>query len=219
MFLEAEEKTPMKASRAEYVAKHFGGTVFTVLKGRKRLGYIWKRRNRAQNGRGCAYFLRKFVSALGCCLCSEKRATEAAHEIAISDGGADTVENILPFCPTHHVLFDRKLLTTEELSILQKYKENQLPQEREAFVRAKALTFGKPKVGRKITISERAANQRARKTTVLRFLANLPAKDDLAYKWFEVTEIELNEELRKLENAENDFTPRGPYRSATISTS
>jgi len=97
MFLEAEEKTPLGANRAKYISDTFGGTTSMVAKGRRRLNYIWKRRPRPAFDRKCAWFFRKFVKAIGCCLCDEKRLTEAAHEIALCEKGEDSINNIIPF--------------------------------------------------------------------------------------------------------------------------
>jgi hypothetical protein len=57
-------------------------------------------------------FLRPFPP---CQICGFDRFTEGAHIIPASLGGPKTCENMLNLCPNHHKLFDRYLLTRQEM--------------------------------------------------------------------------------------------------------
>ena len=57
-------------------------------------------------------FLRPFPP---CQICGFDRFTEEAHIIPASLGGPKTCDNMLNLCPNHHKLFDRYLLTRQEM--------------------------------------------------------------------------------------------------------
>lgn len=44
------------------------------------------------------------------CNCAEQNILEAAHIIAVADGGADNIENGICLCRNHHRMFDKKLI-------------------------------------------------------------------------------------------------------------
>lgn len=220
MFKEAEEKTPLGESRAEYIYKKWGGTEFTVIKARKKLGYQWLRRNYVDITRDSRVYFRRYIASLSCCVCGESRAVDGAHIHALHKGGPDTIENLLPLCPTHHFLFDKNRLNEKELKLISDYQKEQQPKEIEAFQLAKALDFGRfnPK-GKKVKKSDRRWNQLKRKETLLKNLELLPEKGSLAYKWLDVTHESIQEELNNLPFADIPFIPRPRKKSATIPTS
>ena len=44
------------------------------------------------------------------CRCSEEKLLEAAHIIAVKDGGSDDIENGVCLCANHHLMFDSDLI-------------------------------------------------------------------------------------------------------------
>lgn len=67
-----------------------------------------------------------------CCICKwSKSSIDFAHIMPWSEGGKFDFDNILPLCPNHHRLYDRKLLDEQELKEIEihlllakkKYKE------------------------------------------------------------------------------------------------
>lgn len=53
-----------------------------------------------------------------CQICGFTRSVEKAHVIPARFGGQAIPENLLNLCPNHHTLFDRTLLTWEEIEII-----------------------------------------------------------------------------------------------------
>lgn len=198
MFDEADRLTPQGESRAKYIADKFGGTIYTVQRSRQRLKYKWIRRQSRQIDRKSAWFFRKFVNAVGCCICAEPRVTEACHEIAVSKGGKDVLENILPLCPTHHDLHDCGELSPQEVETLESFKKSALVQLREAFTRARSINFGKPKKGRKRTVSERKWNQQQRAATLGYLASLLPPTNSMDHLWIENTAANIKAETAQL---------------------
>ena len=44
------------------------------------------------------------------CRCDEEKLLEAAHIVAVSDGGSDNPENGICLCANHHIMFDKELI-------------------------------------------------------------------------------------------------------------
>lgn len=50
-----------------------------------------------------------------CCICGWSEGTvDLAHLVPDKDGGKCSLDNIAPFCPNHHRLFDNKKFTDEQ---------------------------------------------------------------------------------------------------------
>lgn len=49
-----------------------------------------------------------------CVICGESRNVEIGHLLPACDGGLASPDNLVPLCPSHHVFFDRGLLTQSE---------------------------------------------------------------------------------------------------------
>lgn len=47
------------------------------------------------------------------CRCDEERILEAAHIIAVADGGSDDISNGICLCANHHLMLDSKLITID----------------------------------------------------------------------------------------------------------
>lgn len=67
----------------------------------------------------------KKIMKAKCEICSFSRYTEDCHIIPRKLGGGHTENNIVTLCPNHHKLFDYRLLSKEERSIIE-YKLNNL---------------------------------------------------------------------------------------------
>ena len=50
-----------------------------------------------------------------CAICGENRIVQKCHVIPKECDGSDSEKNVIYLCPTHHELFDKNLLTKEEL--------------------------------------------------------------------------------------------------------
>lgn len=57
---------------------------------------------------------RRWVKGKSCLICGFDRYIEAAHIIPAKAGGPMDDDNLMPLCPNHHRLFDRKALLLEE---------------------------------------------------------------------------------------------------------
>lgn len=44
------------------------------------------------------------------CRCAEEKLLEAAHIVAVADGGTDNPENGICLCANHHIMFDKELI-------------------------------------------------------------------------------------------------------------
>lgn len=56
-----------------------------------------------------------------CVICGFNRVIELAHIIPYNRGGTIHPDNIIALCPNHHTLFDKDLLTADELDIVSDY--------------------------------------------------------------------------------------------------
>lgn len=65
---------------------------------------VWKRDYRFRE-----MILDNYNTKCAVCNCSEEKILEAAHIVAVKDGGKDTLENGICLCCNHHVMFDRGL--------------------------------------------------------------------------------------------------------------
>jgi len=111
-FTEEEQKIIkaliLKKASQKYIAGYLGRNLSQV------------RRFLKSNGLSTAKFYRKtntqqkFYEDVPCLICGEARVVEKAHIIPARSGGPDTLENIMPLCPTHHALFDKDKLYEEE---------------------------------------------------------------------------------------------------------
>ena len=60
----------------------------------------------------------KEIYGSACLICKFDRVIEYAHIVPARNGGTIHPSNILPLCPNHHTLFDKGLLTAEELQAI-----------------------------------------------------------------------------------------------------
>ena len=51
-----------------------------------------------------------------CIICQEKRGTNRCHIIPREKSGANSEDNMIYLCPTHHFLFDQRKLSHEEFN-------------------------------------------------------------------------------------------------------
>lgn len=54
--------------------------------------------------------LKAYGNRCAICRCEESTLLQAAHIVAVSDGGNDALENGICLCSNHHIMFDKKLL-------------------------------------------------------------------------------------------------------------
>lgn len=82
------------------------------------------RRTVSQWNRDCD-FRNKVLDAYGVqcaiCRCSERKLLEAAHIIAVADGGSDDVANGICLCANHHRMLDKKLIEIDYKKLELKY--------------------------------------------------------------------------------------------------
>lgn len=111
---EADNATPYGASRLNYVAAKVGCTPAAVSYAARRIGFEWSKRPREKVYNTTTKVERRYVYAIGCVICGEKRVVDAAHIIPARDGGSGMIDNIVPLCPTHHRLYDKGMLNDDE---------------------------------------------------------------------------------------------------------
>jgi len=58
-----------------------------------------------------------------CLICGFNKALDFAHIKSIKDGGKETKSNLTILCPNHHRLYDKGLLTNEELEKIKPISE------------------------------------------------------------------------------------------------
>ena len=54
--------------------------------------------------------LESYHSKCAICRCQEEKLLEAAHIVAVADGGSDCLENGICLCANHHIMFDKGLI-------------------------------------------------------------------------------------------------------------
>lgn len=106
---EAEDQTKNNGgNRHVYIARKLGCDVATVGFAAKRLGYKWEKRPRECYLYRTTEVENNYAKSVGCVVCGEMRSVDAAHYKPASSGGLSAIENIIPLCPNHHRIFDRR---------------------------------------------------------------------------------------------------------------
>jgi endogenous inhibitor of DNA gyrase (YacG/DUF329 family) len=52
---------------------------------------------------------------LRCAICGWEDSVDMAHIVAAKDGGSHEIENRVPLCPNHHIMFDRGRISIEKI--------------------------------------------------------------------------------------------------------
>jgi hypothetical protein len=103
------------------IAREVGCTPGSIRYAALKMGYEWKSVDILTPRTKVSDIEQKYAKSIGCVICGESRCVDAAHFVPRIKGGLGNISNIVPLCPNHHRLFDRKKLNREEIQTLDRF--------------------------------------------------------------------------------------------------